>query len=182
MMGVVFTELLEAAEARYGLAKVDAALTAANTETGGSYTAVARYDHRELVRLLVELSKATGESLGALVQEFARHLLPVFLSRPEASAGGATPGSVFELLDGLEPSIHATVRKLHPDAAPPRFECTRDGERMVVRYHSHRCLGDFAHAMLTAAAEHFGETINIERRELSDSSDNAVEFVLTPAA
>ncbi|MGH1347032.1 MAG: heme NO-binding domain-containing protein [Nannocystales bacterium] len=179
MMGLVFTELLESAERRYGLEAVDAALAGAETSTGGSYTAVARYDHRELLRIIVGLSKETGEELGEVVQHFATDLLSALLERPEASAAAGASGT-FELLEQLEPTIHATVRTLHPAAEPPRFDCVRepDGSLRVV-YRSHRCLADFAAAMIRASVARFGEPILVERRALEAEVGDRHEFRLS---
>ncbi len=178
MMGLVFTELLESAERRYGLEAVDVALAGAETSTGGSYTAVARYDHRELLRIIVGLSKETGQDLGTVVQHFATDLLDALLQRPEASIAGVT--GTFELLELLEPTIHATVRSLHPAAAPPRFDCHRepDGSLRVV-YRSHRCLADFAAAMIRASVTRFGERITIAQRVLEAEDGERHEFRLS---
>jgi len=178
MMGLVFTELLESAERRYGLQVIDAALCGAETSTGGSYTAVARYDHRELLRIVVGLSKETGEELGTIVQHFATDLLDALLQRPEASAAAGATGT-FALLELLEPTIHATVRTLHPAAAPPRFDCTRDADGSLrVVYRSHRCLADFAAAMIRACITRFGERIAIERRMIEADEGEQHEFRL----
>ncbi len=179
MMGLVFTELLESAERRYGLEAVDATLARVETSTDGSYTAVARYDHRELLRIVVGLSKETGEELGTIVQHFATDLLDTLLQRPEATTAAEASGT-FELLEQLEPTIHASVRTLHPAAAPPRFDCARepDGSLRVV-YRSHRCLADFAAAMIRASVARFGERISIERRLIEAEDGERHEFRLS---
>ena len=50
MKGMIFTEFLDMVEERFGLAVADRIIEAGGSSTGGAYTAVGTYDHREMVR------------------------------------------------------------------------------------------------------------------------------------
>lgn len=63
MKGIVFTEFIEMVENRFSADMMDDILDAANTASGGAYTAVGTYDHGEMVALVSALSAHTGLSL-----------------------------------------------------------------------------------------------------------------------
>ena len=60
MKGIIFTEFLSLVEEKFGLEQLDAILDEA--QDSGIYTSVGSYDHKNLVKLIVILSKQTGIS------------------------------------------------------------------------------------------------------------------------
>ena len=58
MKGIIFTEFMELVEEKFGLDVLDQVLDLSNDE--GIYTAVGSYDHKDLVKLIVNLSKVSG--------------------------------------------------------------------------------------------------------------------------
>ncbi len=58
MKGIIFTEFMELVEEKFGLDVLDQVLDLSNDE--GVYTAVGSYDHKDLVKLIVNLSKVSG--------------------------------------------------------------------------------------------------------------------------
>ncbi len=178
MKGIIFTEFIEHIEQELGLDVLDAVLSAGNFASGGSYTAVGDYDHRELIQLVAALSKATKIPASELLLGFSRYLFRIFVRRPETVQAGAT--NTFEMLEALDTTVHTTVRKLYPNASLPAFKCTREGDTMRVHYQSHRCMGAFACGMLRAAIEHYGDALEIEEIDLDGGKGGLVEFVLSP--
>ena len=57
MKGIIFTEFMELVEEKFGLDVLDDVLEMSGDE--GIYTSVGSYDHRDLVKLIVNLSKKT---------------------------------------------------------------------------------------------------------------------------
>ncbi|EOG7766780.1 heme NO-binding domain-containing protein, partial [Vibrio parahaemolyticus] len=55
MKGIIFTEFMELVESKFGLEVLDQVLELSDDE--GVYTSVGSYDHRDLVKLIVNLSK-----------------------------------------------------------------------------------------------------------------------------
>ncbi len=60
MKGIVFTKFMELVEQQFGLEELGAVLSQA--EDNGVYTTVGSYDHRNLVKPIVQLSQRTGIS------------------------------------------------------------------------------------------------------------------------
>ncbi len=178
MKGVVFTELLEMAEARFSLAVVDSMITQAAPASGGQYTSVGTYPLEELVALVSELSALTGLAVPALLKDFGGHLLRRFAQGHPAFFQGAP--TTFALLSSVEGYIHVEVRKLYADAQLPSILCVPQGpNKLIVTYRSPRRLADLAEGLITACAEHYGERITLAREDLSDGKGEVVRFTLS---
>jgi hypothetical protein len=181
MKGVVFTEFLEMVERRFSANLADSIIEACDLPSGGAYTAVGTYDHRELVDLVNALGKATGLPVSELVRTFGRHLFgrfvelyPRFFERVP---------SAFDFLMNIEGCIHAEVKKLYPDAELPTFECRPTAhDRMDMIYRSSRPFADLAEGLIMGCAEHFGEQITIRREPLPGHDGRGVRFSLARAA
>lgn len=177
MKGVVFTELLEMAEARFSLAVVDKMITKAAPASGGHYTSVGTYPTEELVALLAELSAQTGVAVPVLLKEFGGHLLRRFVQGHPAFFQSAP--TAFALLSSVEGYIHVEVKKLYPDAELPSILCVADGpNKLVVTYRSPRRMADLAEGLMTACAEHYRERIALSREDLSQGAGEVVRFTL----
>ncbi|MBZ5715745.1 heme NO-binding domain-containing protein [Nannocystis pusilla] len=177
MKGVVFTEFLEMVEAQFSSEMVEELLGSCELASGGAYTSIGTYDHRELVALVGALSEKTGAPGGALVHEFGRHLLRRFTVGFPGFFAAAR--DTFAFLAQVEGYVHAEVRKLYPDAELPTFECRVDGhDRMDMVYRSTRGFADLAHGLIVATAEHYGEAITVEVEDLSGGARTHVRFEL----
>lgn len=84
MKGVIFTEFLTLVEQEFGMAVVDAIVQESNLETGGAYTSLGTYDHRELLSMVGRLAEETGLPASELVTSFGRHLIGAFTKRYSA--------------------------------------------------------------------------------------------------
>jgi hypothetical protein len=78
MKGIVFTEFMEMAEARYGLEAVEMAIQRANPSSKAAYTSVGNYHHTELVDLVLALTGQVGTPPNQLMISFGHHLLRRF--------------------------------------------------------------------------------------------------------
>lgn len=178
MKGVVFTEFLEMAEARFSLRTLDRVLTAANPASRGHYTSVGTYPHEELVSILVELSKETGIAPDQLLKDFGEHLFGRFAVGHPAFFAGIH--DAFALLKTVEDYIHVEVRKLYPEAELPSIDCSDDGPgRLILIYRSPRRLADLAEGLIRACSKHFGETLALAREDLSAGKGEVVRFTLS---
>ena len=178
MKGIVFTELLEMVEETFSPEVANRIIEASDLPSGGAYTAVGTYDHREMVRLVTTLGKETGIAVPDLLQAFGRHLFGRFVAGYPRLFTGVD--SAFSFLASIEGYIHVEVRKLYPDAELPTFEC--DGSvpgRLTILYRSARPFADLAQGLIVGCTEHFCENVSIEREELSDEHGTCVRFVLT---
>ena len=177
MKGVVFTEFLEMVEETFSPELVDDIIEDAGVDSGGAYTAVATYDHAELVALVVALGRRTKTPVSDLVRTFGRHLLGRFaVLYPQFF----DVGSAFEFLQSIETHIHVEVQKLYPDAELPHFECLEMGaHQLEMIYSSKRSFGDLAYGLIEGCGDHFGETLVIEREDLPSDEGSRVRFLLT---
>jgi hypothetical protein len=159
---------------------VDRIIDKANPPSGGAYTAVGFYDHREMVALVGALGEATGRPVPDLIKTFGRHLFGRFVQ--------VFPGffqdvpDAFSFLSGIETRIHAEVLKLYPDAELPTFDYSQPAaDTMVLDYKSRRPFADLAEGLLEGCIAHFGDRIALVRQDRPDA-DVQARFTLTRAA
>lgn len=165
MKGLVFTELLEMVEERYGYELVDQLLTDQELPSGGVYTAVGTYDHAEMVRLVHKLSQQTSIPIPDLLRAYGRYMFATFTRTYRPFIEGTT--TAFSLLSSIQDYIHVEVRKLYPDAELPHFTIRQPAENhLTMHYVSERKLADFAHGMIEGCLAHFGETATILKKDL----------------
>jgi hypothetical protein len=178
MKGVVFTEFVEMVEDRYSLDMVDDIIDDAGCESGGRYTAVGTYDHREMTGLVGALSKRTGEPAAGLLRAFGEHLFARFVHTHPTFF--AQPSDAFSFLSGIEDIIHAEVRKLYPDAELPSFDVERRDERILVLvYASSRHFEDLAEGLLRGCVAHFGGGEVLTREVVGSGEARRERFTLT---
>ncbi len=175
MKGIVFTEFLDMVEEKFGLEIADQMIAGCDLPSGGAYTAVGTYDHREIVQLVVRLSDLSGVALPALLQAFGQHLFGRFVERyPEMFDG---IGDAFTFLQRIESHIHTEVRKLYPDADLPEFDCSLQGpDELIMVYRSNRGMADLAAGLIAGCAAHFRESLAIRREDLSSGAASHVRF------
>ena len=173
MKGIVFTELLEMVEDRYGYALVDQLLTESNLPSGGSYTAIGTYDHAEMMTLIHNLAQKTQLSTPDLLRAYGRYMFVSFTRgyRPFIDR----VDSAFGLLQSVQHYVHVEVRKLYPDAELPHFTVEQPADNhLIMHYESQRKLADFAHGLIEGCLAHFGETATITRTNLADDGSQVL--------
>ena len=166
MKGVVFTELLEMAEARYSLAVVDQVLTDANISSGGAYTAVGTYPAAELFTIVGALARRVEVPIPALLLGFGEHLAATFARRfPHLFA---QTSDVLSFIASVESYVHPEVHKLYADAEVPRFTVERaDSTSLELLYESPRALGALAEGLVIGVGRHYGQPLTVTRHDLS---------------
>jgi hypothetical protein len=175
MKGIVFTEFLEMVESQFSPEVADEIIETADLPSGGAYSAVGTYDHREIVTLVERLSEHQGSSVSDLLKAFGKHLLHRFTEGyPQFFEGKS---SAFEFLKVVESTVHVEVLKLYPEAELPSFETSREGDAMVMIYRSPRRMGDLAEGLIAGCGDHFGEELAIEREEVSGDGE-VVRFTI----
>lgn len=181
MKGIVFTEFLEMVEQAWSADLVDDLIDACQLPSGGVYTSVGTYDHREIVQLVQALSVRTSTPVPDLVRTFGGHLFGRFVVLyPQFFE---TAPTAFDLLASLESYVHREVMKLYPDAEVPRFDTTRvDQATLEMIYRSPRGMEDLAEGLIRAAIAHYGEALSLARETLRDAVGPGVRFTLRHAA
>ena len=77
MKGIIFTEFLELVEEKFGLELLEEVLDMSEDE--GIYTSVGSYDHKDLVKLIINLSKKTDIDAGSLQRVFGQSVFKNFV-------------------------------------------------------------------------------------------------------
>lgn len=160
MKGIVFTEFIDLVESAWSPEIADRVIAESNSSTGGAYTAVGTYDHRELVRMVVALGTTTGVPVPELLRRFGHHLAGRFAERfPRFFESQPT---LFDFLASIDSVIHVEVRKLYPDAELPSFEVARrDDRHMTLVYRSTRHMAPLAQGLIEASARHYRTPIEL---------------------
>ncbi len=179
MKGIVFREFIDMVENEFSFEVADAIISASDLSTDGAYTSVGTYPHTEMVSLVVNLSKETGQPVPALLNHFGRHLFKRFtVIHPQYVSNYQ---SAFELLQQLDGNIHVEVKKLYYDAELPSFtfeELPEGG--MHFDYSSSRGLADFAEGLIEGCIAHFGQAVTVSRTDLPGDEQGAhTRFTLT---
>ena len=176
MKGIIFTEFIDLVEDKFGLEVVDKILD--NVGDEGAYTAVGSYDHKLLVKLIIELSKITDLPADQLQQVFGKSVFNNLYSTLPHSASLAECKNSFQFVRLVEDYIHIEVKKLYPDANPPKFEFISESEtELVFDYKSARCMSNVCLGLVQGCADHFDEQLDISMSEQSKDSSH-VRFQL----
>lgn len=160
MKGMVFTELVEFVEEKFGFEVADGMLEASLLENKGAYTQAANYPFEELAAIVTKLSQITGIAMGTLIEAYGRHLFGriVGLYPPMV----ANFSSSLPFIAQVDTFIHPEVKKLYPDADLPSFQViTLSEKELVIDYTSNKPLMPLARGLMLGAADHFGESIEI---------------------
>jgi len=162
MKGIILDQFVGYASERLGVGPCESMLRELRLRSGGAFTTVGTYDAGELEAMVAALSSREGVPRGTVLVQFGRWVFPRLASRYGAVLGGVS--STFGLLRVLDGVIHVEVRKLYPDAELPSFKVFERGrEQLEVRYSSSRHLEDLAEGLITGAALHFDESVDLER-------------------
>ncbi len=169
MKGMVFTEFLDMVEEKFSPAMADQIICAAPGRTGGAYTAVGKYDHTELVNLVLALSHATQVAVPELIRTFGHHMAGRFAT--SFARFFTAHDNVFDFLASVDSVIHVEVLKLYPDAELPSFKVVQRGPaHLALVYTSSRHLHDMALGLIEGAAAHFEEPVTVTQQALEDGS------------
>ncbi|BBL89052.1 guanylate cyclase [Vibrio rotiferianus] len=176
MKGIIFTEFMELVEDKFGLETLDQVLELSNDE--GIYTAVGSYDHRDLVKLIVSLSKISNIPPEQLQEVFGEYVFQNLLASIPNHASLQQCQTTFQFVRHVEDFIHVEVKKLYPEASPPQFDFISETEtEMVFDYRSARCMAHVCVGLVKGCASHFGQSVNV-RHQNQSADGSQVRFWL----
>ncbi len=158
MKGIIFNAFESAVGDLLSEDAWDDVLDAAGVE--GCYTAIGTYDDVELERILTAVARISGLTTDEVLVAVGRRAYRYLAERYPDLTDGIT--TTIDLLTALNEIIHPGVRRLYPDARPPRFDIDVLTENVVrLRYSSDRDLSAFAEGLLHGGADSFGEEITV---------------------
>lgn len=159
MKGVVFNLLGEAVTAEHGVDAWDDLLDVAGLD--GAYTSLGSYPDGEMIRLVEVAANMLDRSPAEVLRWFGRAAMPLLSQRYSAFFEGHKTSR--EFVRSVNDIIHPEVRKLYAGAGCPHFVFADDQEgRLLIGYSSPRQLCYLAHGFVEGAADHYGETIELE--------------------
>lgn len=180
MKGIVFTEFLEMVADKFSDDMVDDIIDDSDLESEGIYTSVGTYSHKEIVKLVVSLSKRTDIEVEDLIRVFGQHLFGRFYQLHPAFFSENT--GVFTFLESVEHYIHVEVRKLYPDASLPSFATEREGEKvLIMTYSSQHPFSTLAQGLLHGCLDYFKVDAEIIMKDLSAGKGTHAEFRIVKA-
>ena len=181
MKGIVFTEFASMIADKFGDDMMDDLIDETDPESGGAYTAVGRYSHKELVNMVVLLSEKTGTPVPDLIKVFGNHLAVVFSQKfPDFFT---EVDNILDFLKKIDNHIHMEVRKLYPDAELPVFDYDdSNADEFKLTYRSERGLGDLAMGLIEGVSNYYQQPFDIKRSDSQNGDLHITEFILTKAA
>lgn len=160
MRGLIFTQFIEMVENHYSADMVDDIIDDANLPSGGAYTAVSKYHHKELHDLGVALAKRTHQTISDILIEFGEYVFePLYTQYKPLFKEKA--GAIQFLLE-VDSDIHKEMRKLYPDAQLPNIHCQMNADVLIMEYQSDRHFADLMYGLILGVARYFNETLHIE--------------------
>jgi hypothetical protein len=174
MKGIIFSEFIELVEKTFGLAVCQDMLDENNDE--GIYSSTGTYNHLDLVKLIISLSKLTNISVETLQKIYGKSaFIGLLKSMPNLKLDSE---STFEFITQVEQYIHIEVKKLYPESSPPKFDLISTSEyEMTLDYISARCLSYVCFGLIEGCAEYFNEKINIQMHAIQ-ADGSQVRFTL----
>tara|TARA_R110002072_G_scaffold107003_2_gene233283 strand:- start:379 stop:921 length:543 start_codon:yes stop_codon:yes gene_type:complete len=178
MKGIVFTELFEMVEGLFGTDMIDDVLDDCELQSGGAYTTIGTYDHKELITIVGALSKHTDIPFRDLVQKYGHHLFFRFHALMPQFFDG--PKDTFDFLESVHGYIHVEVKKIYPDAVLPRFETVRNAENVFTMIYKSQCpFADFAEGLMGGCIAFYKEDITIKSEDHNTDTEFSRIFTLT---
>ncbi|WP_297478876.1 heme NO-binding domain-containing protein [uncultured Photobacterium sp.] len=174
MKGIIFTEFIAIVEEQFGLEISQQMFDHAND--AGIYTTVGSYDHRQLIKLITSLSHITNIPAQQLQQTYGRLVFPTLLKN--LPIPNIENDDTFSFIEKVERHIHIEVKKLYPDATPPKFIFSNKTQStMTMDYHSARCMGYVCMGILEGCANYFNQSLTIAMQPMNTSQSH-VRFSL----
>lgn len=168
MRGLIFTQYLEMVENHYSADMVDDIIEDVNPPSGGSYTAVSKYNHQELADLCVALAKRTDQTLTDILIEYGIYVFAPLYDKYKRLF--RTKSSAIEFLLEVDSDIHKEMRKLYPDATLPNIECYLEGDVLVMHYQSDRHFADLVKGLIIGCGQYFGEEMEFLSEEVTSGN------------
>jgi hypothetical protein len=148
-----------------------------DADVDGSFTSLDTYPDTVLRKLVAAVGKRAQKTPGEALQWFGRHSMPLlFLKYPQFFDSQTSTRSFILTLNDI---IHPEVRRLYPGADVPWFDFdTSSPDTLLLGYQSPRKLCALAHGFIEGAADHYGESVDVEQSQCMHRGDAKCVFVL----
>lgn len=159
MRGLIFTELFELVEERFGLELLDDVIVEANLPNDGAYAATGNYPFSELQSIVVKLHERINVPVDTLLEIFGEYLFAkLFETHPQFNS----ITNIIDFLENVETYIKIEVKKLYPDAELPKFDIVSKDEKCFSFYYiSSKQLHHLAKGLVVGASKYFNQPVEI---------------------
>lgn len=178
MKGVVFTELLDLIENKYGYTMVDTLLTNCDLASKGIYTSVGNYPSEELHSLINELHNKISKPQSELLHELGVHLFSVF---ERMYKDYFVPyNHAFDFLKNINELLEIELHKLYPEEHLAIIEYNKVSEtklELTCPYTNKMC--HLIIGLLEALTHYYCHSANIVATPVDLLNENLVRFTIT---
>jgi len=169
MLGIVFTEFVEMVEERFSDDVLDDVLDTPDLSTSGAYTSVGYYEHTDMIKMVVTLSKTVNVPIDDLISAFGEHLFGKLVAKYPVLV--EDQNSVLDFLETIDSVVHKEVLKLYPQAELPKFSTERlSPDQLQMTYRSKRPFSQLALGLIKGCAQHFKQQVEVSYSS-SDTDD-----------
>jgi hypothetical protein len=181
MKGIIFNLLEEFVVETHGVERYEEILAGTALRTTEPFVGPGSYPDEDLMALVGTTVSHLGIDRNAALRAFGRFCIPRLAQRfPAFMAAHQHPKAFLLTVTKLH---DLEVRKLYPDATPPRFGYESPGDdRLVMRYLSPRKLCALVAGLIEGVADHYGAPIGQEQVRCMEAGADCCEFQLTFAA
>jgi hypothetical protein len=178
MLGIVFTEFVEMVEERFSEEVLDEILEAPSLSTSGAFTSVGYYDHTDMIKMVVALSKEVNVPIDDLIAAFGEHLFGKLVAKYPTMIEGHN--RLLDFLETVDTVVHKEVIKLYPHAELPRFSCNRlSDDCLEMNYQSKRPFSQLALGLINGCALYFKQPIDVVSQSSDTDASYSTTFVIT---
>jgi len=162
-------------EDRFSPDILDDVLETPGLKSGGAFTSVGYYDHTDMIKMVVALSKHVDLPVDALVAAFGEHLFTKLVTKYPALV--ETCDNTLDFLETVDSTVHKEVLKLYPQAELPSFACERiSPDSLIMRYQSKRPFSQLALGLMRGSANFFEEKLDISFETSENEQGYAAVF------
>lgn len=167
MRGMIFTELFELVEKKFGYDFLDDVIDDSDLSNDGAYTATGNYSFDELLRIVISISQKSNIPVPTLLEVFGEYLfekLILIFSNFDKEM------SILDFVENVETYIHVEVQKLYPDVELPTFNIISKTQHVLeFDYISKKKLHHLAKGLIIGASKYFHQSVEVELIESEES-------------
>ncbi len=160
MKGTIVKSLEEMVVTQFGQTRWEDLLQDAGMDRATVFWPMADIDDAQVIKLVEAVCKSLGISFAQAADAFGDYWANVYTPRmyPLYYKKSATAKDFLLDLD----NIHIEITKAMENARPPRFEYEWINDKtLIMRYHSHRNLIDFAVGLARGVGKRYGENLQV---------------------
>ncbi|ESP94569.1 MULTISPECIES: heme NO-binding domain-containing protein [Pseudoalteromonas] len=180
MKGHIFILLEEFVSEVAGEALLYDALEACSFDTSTGFVRTENYPDEQLIELVDTVIKKAGISLEKAHFDFGKWLYPRLSGLlPKQFTDYAHPAYVLKQLDDLH---HVELKKLYPDAQPPKFQyCALSPIEANLIYTSPRRMFDLVEGVLAGMAQFYGVPLHVTKQTGWQDNQNCAKYTIVYA-